>query len=54
MHYNGMISESFPWLYIDFESLKEIAEQCGLKAELVQEGEHYDYLSRLTLKSDIV
>ncbi len=54
MHYNGMVSESFPWLYIDFESLKEIAEQCGLKAELVQEGEHYDYLSRLTLKSDIV
>jgi len=54
MHYNNMISESFPWLYIDFQSLKEIADQCGLKAELIQEGEHYDYLSRLTLESDRV
>lgn len=52
LHYHKMKSETFPWLYIDFESLKEIAADCGLYTELLQEGEHYDFLTRLTLKTD--
>jgi SAM-dependent methyltransferase len=38
----------FSWLFADFEKLNEIAESVGLKCNLVKEGEHYDYLAKLT------
>lgn len=41
----------FDWLYVDFPLLQSIAESCGLQCELVAEGEHYDYLARLTFTS---
>ena len=40
--------EPFDWLYVDFPLLKSIAESCGMHCELVAEGEHYDYLARIT------
>ena len=48
MVYDGVKGESFDWLYVDFPLLKTIAGQNGLKAELISEGTHYDYLARLT------
>ena len=48
MHYKKQSSDKFDWLYIDFEKLKEIAESVGLKCEIIQEGEHYDYLAKLS------
>lgn len=49
MVYKDIKGEPFDWLYVDYPLLKSIAESCGLKAEMVEEGEHYDYLARLTL-----
>ena len=44
----GLIKgEPFDWLYVDFPLLKSIAESCGLHCELIEEGEHYDYLARI-------
>ena len=43
-------TESFPWLYIDYYRLEELAEKAGLHCELVVEGDHYDYLARITPK----
>ena len=40
--------ESFPWMYLDFERLKAACESVGLQCELVLEGEHYDYLAKLS------
>ena len=37
----------FDWLFIDFNSLKNIAEEIGLRCQLVKEGEHFDYLAQL-------
>ncbi|AUS05881.1 class I SAM-dependent methyltransferase [Pseudotamlana carrageenivorans] len=37
------------WLYLDFDTLKLACDTVDLKCELVLEGEHYDYLARLTL-----
>jgi hypothetical protein len=34
---------------VDFDTLSYYAEQNGFKAELVAEGEHYDYLAKLTV-----
>lgn len=48
MQYKRTKGEPFPWLYIDFATLQGYAEENGFVAELVEEGEHYDYLARLT------
>ncbi|TRZ42026.1 class I SAM-dependent methyltransferase [Robertkochia solimangrovi] len=41
-------SETFPWLYIDFDSLAQACAHCGLYCEMILEGENYDYLARIT------
>ena len=41
--------ESFPWLYLDYNTLQNAAQANGLQCELILEGEHFDYLARLTL-----
>lgn len=38
----------FKMLYLDFETLKLACKSVGLNCELVLEGEHYDYLAKLT------
>lgn len=50
MQYKNIKGESFDWLYIDFQTLSLYADECGFKAELVKEGEHYDYLACLQMK----
>lgn len=49
MEYKGMLGEPFDWLYLDFSTLHAAAEEHGFKVELIAEGEHYDYLARLTV-----
>jgi SAM-dependent methyltransferase len=49
MQYKQIKGESFDWLYIDFQTLKLYATQNGFTVELIEEGEHYDYLARLSL-----
>ena len=49
MQYKQIKGESFDWLYIDFQTLKLYATQSGFSVELIEEGEHYDYLARLSL-----
>ncbi len=46
--YKGETDDPFNWMYVDFNTLKKYAKTCGLSCKLVQEGEHYDYLARLT------
>ena len=49
MQYKQVKGEPFDWLYVDFKTLSYYAKENGFKAELVQEGEHYDYLACLKL-----
>ncbi len=48
MVYNECVGKPFNWLYVDFDTLRQVAEKCGLRAEKVCDGEHYDYLCRMT------
>jgi SAM-dependent methyltransferase len=50
MEYKGIKSEPFDWVYLDFNTLQNACLYNGLECELLCEGEHYDYLARLTLK----
>lgn len=47
--YKKETENDFPWLYLDFNTLQNAANDNGLKCEMIFEGEHYDYLARLTL-----
>ena len=49
MQYKQVKGERFDWLYIDFQTLSMYAAQYGFKAEMVEEGEHYDYLAALRM-----
>ena len=50
MVYKDIEGEPFDWLYVDFETLAYYAEEAGLDCEFLAEGEHYDYLAKLTQK----
>ncbi|MFD2516664.1 class I SAM-dependent methyltransferase [Salinimicrobium flavum] len=50
LNYKGETSNNFDWLYLDFDSLSLAAAKNGFLCELVKEGEHYDYLAKLTFK----
>ena len=51
MQYKDVLGEPFDWLYVDFDTLAYYAEENGFKAEMVANGEHYDYLARLTVEA---
>ena len=51
MQYKDTIGEPFPWLYIDADTLKGQAARNGYNVEVVAEGEHYDYLARITKRA---
>ena len=38
----------FKWLFIDYDTFADIAREAGLVPSLITQGEHYDYLARLT------
>jgi len=45
--YKGENEDTFPWLYIDYNTLQNAAHANGLRCELILEGPHYDYLAKL-------
>ena len=47
--YKNETEETFPWLYLDYNTLQNAAHANGLQCELITEGKHFDYLAKLTL-----
>lgn len=45
--YKNETDVPFPWLYMDYTTLYNAAFKCGLKSNLIIEGDHYDYLAML-------
>lgn len=50
MEYKRRSSKSFEWLYLDYNTLQNVAHAHNFSCELVSEGNHYDYLARITSK----
>lgn len=50
MEYKEQKSGPFDWVYVDFNTLQNACFANNLDCELVMEGEHYDYLAKLTVK----
>lgn len=49
VQYKGETEDTFPWLYLDYNTLQNAAIANGLKCELLLEGEHFDYLAKLSI-----
>ena len=47
MTYRNIKGKRFDWLYADSVVLAECCRQCGLKCEILVQGNHYDYLARI-------
>jgi SAM-dependent methyltransferase len=47
IQYKGETEETFPWLYLDYNTLQNAAIANNMQCELITEGEHFDYLARL-------
>jgi cyclopropane fatty-acyl-phospholipid synthase-like methyltransferase len=45
--YKNETEATFPWLYLDYNTLQNTAFANGLQCELILEGEHFDYLAKL-------
>ncbi len=52
VRYKGDSELPFQWLYIDYNTLQNAAVANGFQCELAREGEHFDYLARLTAAPD--
>ncbi len=48
LSYKDKKEDPLKWLYLDYETLKLASETVGLQCELILEGEHFDYLARLS------
>lgn len=49
IRYKNEKEEEFPWLYLDYYTLQNAAIANGLRSDLILEGEHYDYLAKLSI-----
>ena len=49
LSYKGEKEIPFDWLYLDYNTLQNAAIANGLQCELVLEGEHNDYLAKLSI-----
>jgi SAM-dependent methyltransferase len=47
--YKNEKEEPFDWLYLDYNTLQNAAIANNLNCELILEGEHYDYLAKLSV-----
>jgi 2-polyprenyl-3-methyl-5-hydroxy-6-metoxy-1,4-benzoquinol methylase len=51
MQYGDVQSDSFSWLFVDFNTLAKYADKAGLRCEKACKGSHFDYLARIKSKS---
>ncbi|MFE3871433.1 class I SAM-dependent methyltransferase [Flavobacterium sp. ZS1P70] len=47
--YKGEKEKPFDWMFIDYNTLQNAALDNGFQCELIHEGEHYDYLAKLSI-----
>ena len=47
--YKNEVEDLFPWLYMDYNTLQNVAHANDLRCELIMRGEHFDYLAKFTL-----
>lgn len=49
LSYKGENESPMKWLYLDFETLETACTNEGLKCEKAMDGEHFDYLAKISI-----
>lgn len=49
LQYKKETETPFPWLYMDYNTLQNAAQANGLQCQLLLEGDHFDYLAKLSI-----
>lgn len=49
VQYKGETEDTFPWLYLDYNTLQNACFANGLQCELIIEGQHFDYLAKISI-----
>jgi len=49
LSYKGEEEHPMKWLYLDFDTLQVACTIAGLKCEKIIDGQHFDYLAKITL-----
>jgi SAM-dependent methyltransferase len=49
MRYETVVGEQFPWLYIHYPLLEQIAGEIGYEIRKIYEDDHYHYLAQLRI-----
>lgn len=49
MSYKNRVSEPFDWLYLDERLFEKLCQENGLSFEVLDRGDHFDYLAKLQL-----
>ena len=49
LSYKNEEEDPMKWLYLDFDTLKMASDAVGLQCELIMEGDHFDYLAKLSI-----
>lgn len=47
MQFKNIMGEEFPWLYIDIDTLRNVALKYGYSVEVIEDGEYYNYLAQI-------
>ena len=47
MQFKNIMGEEFPWLYIDIDTLRNVALKYGYAVEVIEDGEYYNYLAQI-------
>ncbi|MBW4968908.1 class I SAM-dependent methyltransferase [Croceibacter atlanticus] len=50
LSYKSIETDWFNWLFLDKDNLNEEAKLHGFNCDIIYEGEHYDYLAKLTVQ----
>lgn len=48
LSYKNEEEDPMKWLYLDFDTLKTACETVGLQCKKIMDGEHFDYLAKLS------
>lgn len=51
MRYGDIEGKPFDWLYVDAETLAQVAGTQGYDTQVIAQGNHYDYLARITKRA---
>lgn len=52
LSYKDIKGEPFSWLYVSEDLLMDAADNHGFDCEILQQGPHYDYLAKLTVRDN--